>query len=173
MHNFLAALKKLVEEQSERIEVARGEWLIRPGQVEKHLYWIEQGAFHAFSQREEENVTFRLAYSGNFITALPSFISGKPSELYWACLRKSVVHRLPKSVFVSLCEEQPQGYITFLEQMLLQEMEREIDLLLTKPAERFERLLQRSPRVLQEVPAKYVAAYLRMTPETLSRLQKY
>jgi CRP-like cAMP-binding protein len=51
-------------------------------------------------------------------------------------------------------------------------MERELDLLTTSPQERYQRILERSPHLFQLVPAKYIANYLRMSPETLSRLQK-
>jgi hypothetical protein len=50
-------------------------------------------------------------------------------------------------------------------------MEHEIDLLLPDPAQRLARMRQRSPHIFQVVPRKYLASYLRMTPETLSRLR--
>lgn len=50
-------------------------------------------------------------------------------------------------------------------------MEHEIDLLLPEPAQRLARLRQRSPHIFQLVPRKYLASYLRMAPETLSRLR--
>jgi hypothetical protein len=43
--------------------------------------------------------------------------------------------------------------------------------LINAPAERYERVLKRSPKLFQEVPNKYIANYLRMSPETLSRLK--
>ena len=55
---------------------------------------------------------------------------------------------------------------------ILDLMEREQDLLISSPAERFNRVLARSPQLFQEVPNKYIASYLNMTPETLSRLKK-
>ena len=51
-------------------------------------------------------------------------------------------------------------------------LDRELDLLVASPAERYKRVLQRSPRLFQEIPHKYIASYLRMAPETLSRLLK-
>ncbi len=51
-------------------------------------------------------------------------------------------------------------------------MEREQDLLINSPEERYRRVLKRSPQLFQEVPHKYIAAYLRMPPETLSRVKK-
>ena len=59
-----------------------------------------------------------------------------------------------------------------LESLFLDQFEREIDLLTASPEERYLRVLKRSPKVFQEVPHKYIAEYLRMTPETLSRIKK-
>jgi hypothetical protein len=56
--------------------------------------------------------------------------------------------------------------------MIIGQLEREVDLLTNDPAERYRRVLNRSPRLFQEVPAKYIANYLRMTPETMSRIKK-
>ena len=56
------------------------------------------------------------------------------------------------------------------EQALLGRIEREIDLVTNSPKERINRLLQRSPHIFQLFPHKYIASYLRMTPETLSRM---
>ena len=51
-------------------------------------------------------------------------------------------------------------------------MERERDILTSSPLERYNRVLKRSPLLFQEIPNKYIADYLRMTPETLSRIKK-
>ena len=51
-------------------------------------------------------------------------------------------------------------------------LERETDLLALTPRERYERVLQRSPQLFQHIPHRYIASYLRMAPETLSRLKK-
>ena len=59
-----------------------------------------------------------------------------------------------------------------LEAFVIQQMERETDLLTTSPEARYQRILKRSPQVFQEIPHKYIASYLRMSPETLSRLKK-
>jgi hypothetical protein len=55
---------------------------------------------------------------------------------------------------------------------VLQQMERERDILTSSPLERYKRVLERSPQLFQEIPNKYIASYLRMTPETLSRIKK-
>jgi CRP-like cAMP-binding protein len=59
-----------------------------------------------------------------------------------------------------------------MEQLIYQQLEREKDLLTSSPTERYAKVKQRSPQLFQEIPHKYIASYLRMTPETLSRLKK-
>lgn len=59
-----------------------------------------------------------------------------------------------------------------LKDLIFQQMERERDLLTSSPFERYRRVLERSPQLFQEIPNRYIASYLRMTPETLSRMKK-
>ncbi len=63
-------------------------------------------------------------------------------------------------------------WIEILENLVIQQMEREIDILTNSPKERYERVLKRSPQLFQEIPNRHIANYLRMSPETLSRLKK-
>lgn len=55
------------------------------------------------------------------------------------------------------------------EEALLGKIEREVEMLTFSPEERYQRLLERSSHVFQLIPKEYIASYLRMTPETLSR----
>ena len=63
-------------------------------------------------------------------------------------------------------------WIHILNQLVLQCIDREKDLLTSSPESRYQRVLKRSPQLFQMVPHKYIASYLRMSPETLSRLKK-
>jgi CRP-like cAMP-binding protein len=58
-----------------------------------------------------------------------------------------------------------------LEELVVARATREIEQLSLSAEERYRRLLARSPHLLQLVPQKDIASYLRMTPETFSRLR--
>jgi CRP-like cAMP-binding protein len=58
------------------------------------------------------------------------------------------------------------------EELLVGRACREMEQLSLSAEERYDRLLQRSPQLLQLVPQKDIASYLRMTPETFSRLRR-
>jgi CRP-like cAMP-binding protein len=158
-----------------KIELKRGEQLLRHGEVENRMYYILQGAIKAQLHLPYSEVTIRLGYTGNIITALPSFINSKPSDISLEAIKKSIVLYASKQHFkqlIATSEVLLFQWIELMEQLILQQHEREIDLLHNKPEDRYNRVMARSNRVFQEIPAKYIADYLRMTPETLSRLKK-
>lgn len=160
----------------EKIEVNRNDFLIKAGEVEKYLYYIKDGALRAYliSEKDEE-FTIRFAYKNTFITSIPSYFTGKESELYIEAIRKSTLIRTSKKRFnqyISKDIENQKDYQDLLESVINSFLAREVDLLTQSPSLRLQRVLDRSPKLFQEIPHKYIASYLRMTPETLSRLLK-
>lgn len=157
------------------ITLKRGDYLIRPGMVEKHIYFVKSGALRAILMDEEEEFTIRFGYSNSIIAGIPSYFTGEPTELYIQAIRKSVVLRASKQEFEDYLNqdvERLKVYQRLLKELVASFYEREVDLLTKNPMERLKRLFTRSPQVFQEIPQKYIASYLRMTPETLSRLMK-
>jgi len=171
---FIEKLKDSFDKIATKKVIAKGEFLIREGEVEKYLYLVESGAIRVFYLTEFEEMTIRFGYKGSMITSLSSFIKAKPSEFYIDALRKTTLKVISKENLMKLAYESLENlkqYTALLESLITQQIEREIDLLITSPTERLNRVLRRSPNLFQEIPLKYIASYLRMTPETLSRIR--
>jgi CRP-like cAMP-binding protein len=153
----------------------RGDFLVRPGQVERRLCFVHAGLLRIFYPTvpgEETCVGFGSA--GSLLCAFPSLVTGLPSEYAIQALRKSELLAIGHADFTAFLHDCPalaRFWWQELEKALVGRMEHEIDLLLPEPAQRLARLRQRSPHIFQLVPRKYLASYLRMAPETLSRLR--
>ena len=169
---FIQLLHQELEEVEEILTVERGGMLLTEGEVETHLYQLVSGAVRVFLLTEHEEQTVRFGYTGSVINSLSSFLSGRPSEFYIEAVRKSGYKRLSRERLELLITHQPLGYARFLEEVIVQQIDRERDLLTVSPSDRLKRVLERSPNLFQEIPLKYIASYLRMTPETLSRIRK-
>lgn len=172
--NLLEALKSKEFLQSEKLELARHEYVLTPGVVENHIYYIEEGALRLFYVSRNAEHDIRFGYSGNIISSLQSFLSGQTSKYYIQAIRKTTVYQVPKTAFFKFVHsdlETLKEYSNLMENLALQQLDRELDLLTDSPLERYNRVMERSPRLFQEIPMKYIASYLRMTPETLSRLR--
>ena len=168
--DFMQSLIWAFRHEATNIVFKKGQLLTAEGQVENKLYFIEEGAVKVSYQSELSENIIRLGYHGSMLNSLSSFFNQKPSELSIEAIRETKVKILKRQQVLEIVAEST-GYTQFLETLLVQQLNREIDLMHDSPQIRLSRVLARSPNLFQHVPHKYIASYLRMSPETLSRIR--
>ena len=154
----------------------RNEFIKRKNSVDTNLYFVVEGSLRVFILHEDEEKVIRFGYKNSLITALDSFLTGEPSLFNIQVIKKTIVKVISKDTFDQLLKVHSfinDIWIKNLELLALQQIEREIDILTNSPKERYLRVLKRSPNLFQEIPNKHIASYLRMSPETLSRMKKH
>ena len=167
-------MKDIIELSGKTITVNRNEFLKVKGSIDTNLYYIESGSVRIFLLDDYEEQIIRFGYKENLIVSLDSFLTGKPSDLFIQAIKKTVIKVITKPQIDKFLEAENNRnlWTKILENLILQQMEREIDILTNSPKERYERVLKRSPQLFQEIPNRHIANYLRMSAETLSRLKK-
>lgn len=160
--------------QEEKV-LTRNEYLNVKGKINTNLYYVKTGSLRVYFMDDYEEHTIRFGYENSFLGALDSFVTDKPSDYYIQAIKRTELKVVSRDTFMGLVNSSAENQIlwqTILQQLVFQQLEREIDLLTSSPQERYKRVLERSPQLFQEIPGKYIASYLRMTPETLSRIKK-
>lgn len=167
-------MKEIVELSAQTLCIGRNEYLKINGSADTNVYYVESGSLRVFVLDENDEQTIRFGYKDNIVVALDSFLTGKPSELCIQAIKKSVIKVISKQQIEHFLKKDDNRILwtKLLESLVLQQMEREVDILTHSPKARYERVLKRSPQVFQEIPHRHIANYLRMSPETLSRLKK-
>ena len=167
-------MKEILELSTKEITLERNEFLKVKGSIDTNLYFIESGSLRIFVLDEYEEQTIRFGYKGNLIVSLDSFLTREPSELFIQAIKKTLVKVVTKQQIDNFLEIESNRnlWIKILENLVIQQMEREVDILTNSPKKRYERVLKRSPQLFQEIPNRHIANYLRMSAETLSRLKK-
>jgi len=167
-------MEEIIALSDNTIIIDRSEFLKVKGSIDTNLYYVESGSVRIFVLDEYQEQTIRFGYKENLIVSLDSFLTGKPSDLFIQAIKKTVVRVISKQQIDKFLETESNRnlWIKILENLVIQQMEREIDILTNSPKERYERVLKRSPQLFQEIPNRHIANYLRMSPETLSRLKK-
>jgi CRP-like cAMP-binding protein len=154
------------------LNVKKDECLVKEGQVCQSFYFINQGNFRHYTVKENgEEATLNLFIRTEWVLEYKSFITQQPSENIIQATVDSEVLGLSVWDFhelARLCDSFfRMGRV--LEQAI-QNQDFQHNRL--SPEQKYERLLNSKPEVLQHFPLKHIASYLGMTPETLSRIRK-
>ncbi|MEL6812725.1 MAG: Crp/Fnr family transcriptional regulator [Bacteroidota bacterium] len=172
-------LKQKLEQASipKRTKVfKRGAYIKRPNTVDTAVYFVVSGSLRVFfSEGEDEHILY-FGYKNSLITDIDSFFSEEKSELAIQALKRTQVCYVSKQDFMRFIhssEENRSLWDRVVADLIRFQTEREKDLFAASPVKRYERTMTRRPDLFQEIPNKYIASYLRMTPETLSRIRKY
>ncbi|SFU72628.1 cAMP-binding domain of CRP or a regulatory subunit of cAMP-dependent protein kinases [Pustulibacterium marinum] len=149
--------------------------LLSVGQTEQYLSFIEKGSVRLFIPKLEQDVTFGFCFEHQFVCAYDSFLTQSPCNYQLETLSDTVLWRISyedlQEVY-SLSEiGNTIGRIT-AENLFLLKSERELSLLNQTAEERYVALFQKRPQLFKEVPLKYIASYIGVTPQALSRIRK-
>ena len=157
------------------VSLKRNEFLKEAGTKDTNLYFVVSGTIKMSIFNKHEEHVVRFGYKNSFIASMDSFLSGSTSDFCLQAIKKVELKFITKknhSKLISQSIENQSLWNKILELIVIQQLEHEKDILLSSPKERFLKVFNRSPNLFQEIPNKHIASYLRMTPETLSRLKK-
>ncbi|RDB03938.1 Crp/Fnr family transcriptional regulator [Runella aurantiaca] len=152
----------------------RKEVITAAGEKEKYLYFVVEGVqrVYYFDEQHRE-ATLVFTYAPSFGGVLDALMLQQPSRYSYETLTSSVFLRASYHDLQTLMQSHPaiellirQGITGALTGVL----ERLVELQCFSTEERFRRLLQRSPHILQLVPHKYLANYLGMDATNFSKL---
>lgn len=151
------------------------EFLFQEGAICDFLAYIAEGCVRHFYVREGVEKTCDLAFENDWTTDFQSFTSDSPGLMNLQAMQATTVFLIRKPDLLALYQQCPV-YETFgrlmTERITLRATAIGMSLSAEKPEERFQNLLKEKPDILQIVPQRYVASYLGIEPESLSRLRK-
>ncbi|GAB3642596.1 Crp/Fnr family transcriptional regulator [Spirosoma arcticum] len=166
----------LLEAFFKPIAVVQHTRLVEPGQVARQLYFINQGYVRVFSTEDNGNeVTSHLNCQPGFITAFDSFIHQSPSTTCVECLTDCQLLAISRPNLDQLYL-QSQHVAEFsrliFEQSVSYNEQRAKDLVTLTAEQRYLKLLHHQPDIVQNVPLQYIASFIGIKPESLSRIRR-
>lgn len=156
-------------------EISKKTTLLKLGEIENYLSFIEEGIVRFYIPREVEDFTFGFAFASNFVSAYDSFITQKPSNYQVETLSNTILWSVSYKDLQQIYNQTHIGNkIGRLasEELFLKKSKRELSLLNESAEQRYLNLFLEQPHLLQHIPLKYIASYIGITPQALSRIRK-
>lgn len=132
------------------------------------------GAVRGYYNLEGKEITHWFAFAEDFVTSFHSFITGQPAVENVQLLEGSVLWAISKDRLTRLMNdyrEIERGVRIAYEKYYIRLEERYVNAQFKTAAERYADLLRQTPHVVERVPLGYIASYLGISPETLSRVR--
>ncbi|MGD1865292.1 MAG: Crp/Fnr family transcriptional regulator [Phormidesmis sp.] len=156
------------------IDISTDDVLLERGQVSNHIYFLLDGVVRASCEVEGKDVTRWFSFEGDFASAYFSFVYRQPSEDAIVPITNTKVLALSygalqdlsrqDSIWIDLNRHLLEYYYTTLQARVMAFQTK-------STAERYQSLLREHPDIEGKVPLGYLASYLGMSQETLSRIR--
>jgi len=156
-------------------EYAKEDHFVRAGQVSGHLGFIEHGMFQYYFPADGEERTTYVTAENTFLASVASFLNSTPSNEGIRALTPARVWQISKVELKKLLEDLPSFknyYIGLLEWQIGCIDKSRHELLVLSSEERYQRLVDNEPELLQRIPLQYLASMVGVTPRHLSRIRK-
>lgn len=156
------------------IKYAKGEKILKEGDVCPGIFYIEKGLIRQYYHKNGKEVTEHLGVDHSIFMCIESLFKEEPSRLQVDALEATLVFMMPKQRLEAAAIRNvniQMLYRKILEESLIQS-QIHADLMRFETApNKYKRLCEMHPQVVLRAPLTYIANYLQMTPETLSRIR--
>ena len=156
------------------MKFAKGEIILKEGDVCKHIYYVERGLTRQFYFKNGKELTEHIGVEHSIVMCIESLFKEKPTYLQLEALEPTLVYAMPKHRLEEVALHNVNIQILYrkiLEESLIISQVHADMLRFETAQDRYLKLCKQSPQVVLRAPLVYVASYLQMTPETLSRVR--
>ena len=156
------------------MKFAKGEMILKEGEVCTNMFYIDKGIVRQFYFKSGKQLTEHMAVEGNIVMCIESLFREEPTKLQIEAIEPTIIYALPKARLEEVALHNVNMQILYRkileESLILSQVH--ADLVRFESAQnRYRRMCKLQQQVTLRAPLVYIASYLQMTPETLSRVR--
>jgi CRP-like cAMP-binding protein len=157
-------------------KVRKRQYILNAGDVCQYITFVERGMLRSFTvDSEGSEYVVQFAIEGWWISDVGSFVSGKEALYNIEALEDCELLHLTKSGMEELVTQVPgmERFFRLLMQSNIVALQRRVVAYMSLSAEeKYLKLMEVAPDIMQRASQQHIASYLSITPETLSRVRK-
>ena len=169
-HDELDILEGILEP----VKYGKGEMILEEGEICRGISYIEKGLVRQFYNKNGKEVTANIGVDHTIFMCIESLFKEEPTRLQVEALESTLVYILPKAKLEAAAIRNVNIQMLYRkileESLILSQIHADLMRFETAP-NKYKRMCELSPQVVLRAPLTYIASYLQMTPETLSRIR--
>ena len=168
--------KTFCRQYFETVSVNRNTIIEEQEKIPLFLYFIDTGFMRLFyHDRNGDEITTYLCSSNSFIASFLNLINQKPATENVECITDCQLLKISRQNLISLIDKSENfkkfSLIIFEKVMALSQI-RANDLATLTAELRYKKMIAEQPHLLQNIPIQYIASFLGIKPQSLSRIRR-
>ena len=159
----------------EEVNFSKGEFVVKTGERNSNFYLLKKGIWRAYYLTDGTEISLWFVGAGEAAFSSWGYIDGEPSQINIESVNDSVAYCITKTelekLFSNSIEMANFGRKIFEREILSVDSSSLAYGTPPTAKERYLTLMEENPELLQDVPLKYLASYLYITPQSLSRIR--
>jgi CRP-like cAMP-binding protein len=180
LKNYISRIHKIPDELLDEFislwnlkQGGRKEIITHEGVTERYLYFTTKGFQKAYYIKENKEFIIAFTYPFAFTCIPESFLTQKQSKYSFECITDSEFLRISHHDFINLVEKHHE-IETLLRKTLIGTLGGVVNryhrILTLTMEERFRDFMKNSPQLINQIPHKEIASYLKIDPTNFSKL---
>jgi CRP-like cAMP-binding protein len=156
------------------LKFGKNEMVLREGETCNNIYWVVKGLVRQFYYKNGKELTEYMATENSIVMCIESLFLEQPTHLQIKTIEPTVLIAIPKVELEAVAMKSVNIQILYrkiLEESLILSQVHADMLRFESAQDRYQKLIKRQPQLVLRAPLVYIASYLQMTPETLSRVR--
>jgi len=157
-----------------RIEIPKKHLILTQGHICRNIYFVKEGLLRCYYEKDGKEVSSWFMQEGDVIVSVVSFFNQIASAENIQTLEDSILYYIDYDELHFLYNNFPE--FNFVGRILTEKYyqlseQRLYSIRMQRAHDRYHLLLEQFPQFILRVPSKYIASYLGITEETLSRIR--
>jgi len=152
----------------------KNDYFLKEGQICKSISFVAQGGFIFFQNIDGEESVCDFAFDNDWLAQYKSLLSQQPSDLSIRATEDSELFEMNMEKMDAACKSMPTINVmrtAMAEEYFTKSTQRATNLTNLDAKDRYFALLEDRPIIHQKVPQYYIASYLGIKPQSLSRIR--
>lgn len=165
----------VIQQLFHRKQYKKGDHLLAEGEICRHVIFIETGLVRYYINKDGEDRTNYFNKEGEFVCYYPSFLPKVPSNVNIQALEDSTVWMISYEGIQRFYKEVGQGerFGRLGIEAVFVDISAQMGSIYTdSPEMRYQKFLLHYPTIVQRIPQYYIASYVGVKPQSLSRIRK-